>query len=96
MSSPVNKYGVPCHRYELALADGSRVRMDVACEEDWGDVGRCCPGDCDDWENAIGWGNDADGHRKITAVTDCETGESLDPRHWAEELVWPYATNYSR
>ena len=92
----MNKYGVPCHRYELALADGGRVTMDVASEEDWGDVGRCCPGDCDDWENAIGWGNDADGHRKITAVTDCETGESLDPRRWAEERVWPYVSNYSQ
>ena len=96
MTRACNKFGVPYHGYTLTLADGRRKEMDVAWEEYWGEVQPCLPQDCDDWEKTIGWGNDADGHVKIVAVTDQETGAALDPRQWAEELVWCWVECYSQ
>lgn len=86
---------VPSHGYELTLADGREIVIDIACEEDWGNVQPCLPDDCEDWENSVGWGNDEDGHEKIVDVYDCETETHLDPSAWAEERVWCYAKYYS-
>ena len=90
-----NKYGVPHHWYSLALADDTTIEMDVGCEEHWGDVQPCLPGDCEDWTTAVGWGNDVDGHVKIIAVSDCDSGEVLEPRKWARDCVWNYVSEYS-
>lgn len=54
----------------LHLANGKTVEIFTGDEEDWGNVQDCTPGDCKDWETALGWGNDADGHVKILKVTD--------------------------
>lgn len=92
----INKFGVPYHRYELELANGTSVEMDVGWEEHWGNVQSCLPEDCDDWETSIGWGNDADGHVPIVAVTDSETGRIRhDIRRWADSCVWRYVGNYA-
>ena len=95
MTICINKYGVPYHCYCLTLADGTEVTMDVGYEEDWGNVQQCLPGDCEDWEDSVGWGNDLDGHIKIVGVIDGATGRSLYVRQWAEQSVWPYVDNYS-
>ena len=91
----VNRFGVPYHCYTLSLQDGRKILIDVGCEEDWGDVQGCLPYECEDCENAVGWGNDSDGHIKIVGVVDEETGLNIDVGTWAERLVWPYAENYS-
>lgn len=91
-----NKFGVPYHRYELALVNGTSVVMDVGWEEHWGNVQPCMPEDCEGWKTSIGWGNDVDGHVPIVAVTDFETGRTRhDIRRWAESRVWRYVKNYS-
>ncbi len=59
----------------LHLADGSEVMVDLGDDEDWGDIQDCVPGDCEDWEGALGWGNDEDGHIKIESVTDGDGNE---------------------
>lgn len=92
----INKFGVPHHRYMLTLENGKTLSMSVGYEEDWGFVQQCGPDDTRYWKTAIGWGNDADGHIKIVAVVDEETGESLNVRQWAKEDVWSYANCYSR
>jgi len=89
-----NKFGVPFHSYTLTLSSRRKVTMDVGYEEDWGNVQPCVPGDCKDWRNSVGWGNDNDGHRKIVGVVDDETGKPLDVRQWAEDCVWKYVDNY--
>lgn len=91
----VNKFGVPAHRYTLSLANGKEVSMDVYYEEDWGHVQQCVPGDCEDFIDSVGWGNDSDGHIKIIGVTDDETGKRLNVRRWAKRSVWIYVDNYS-
>lgn len=53
-----NKFGVPYRRFVLRLADGRAVAMDSGCEEDWGNVQQCLPGDWPDWKTAVGWGNE--------------------------------------
>lgn len=53
----------------LHLADGQEVKIFTGDEGDWGNVQSCTPEDCTDWETALGWGNDADGHVKIRKVT---------------------------
>ena len=89
-----NKFGVPYRRCVLRLADGRVVTMDVGCEEDWGNVQPCLPDDCPDWETAVGWGNDADGHVQIVSVVDPETGRVWSPRRWAARCVWRWTTRY--
>lgn len=91
----VNGFGVPYHCYTLSLANGKTVSIDVGCEEDWGDIQRCLPWDCEDCEKAVGWGNDSDGHIKIIGVTDEETGKRLNVWRWAKRSVWIYVDNYS-
>ena len=90
-----NKFGVPYHRYILLLANGEYVSMDVGYEEDWGNVQECSPDDCDDWETAVGWGNDLDGHVKIIRVYDEEEGFYIRTLEWAKTRVWCYADNYA-
>lgn len=90
-----NKFGVPYHAYQLVLADGDVLEVDVGIQEEWGSIQPCSPDDCEDWMESVGFGNDMDGHRKIVEVIDDESGESLDPMKWAKELVWPYAEDYS-
>jgi hypothetical protein len=67
-----HKFRLAKEPYEctLYLADGTSVDVDLACEEDWGDIQGCLPDDCEDWQNSLGWGNDCDGHIKILKVTD--------------------------
>ncbi|MCR5414309.1 MAG: hypothetical protein K6F50_06240 [Kiritimatiellae bacterium] len=62
------------YRCILHLADGTDVVADLAVEDDWGSVQDCMPGDCDDWESALGWGNDADGDVKIESVSGVDGG----------------------
>ena len=65
-----HKFRLAKEPYEctLHLADGTSVDVDLACEEDWGDIQGCLPDDCDDWQDSLGWGNDCDGHIKIVKV----------------------------
>lgn len=92
-----NKYGVPCHMYEITLADGTGRLVDVGYEEDWGNIQEATPDEVRDWEKSrVGWGNDADGHVEIVKVVDRETGDEIDPMKWAKEFVWPYADKYSQ
>ena len=90
-----NKFGVPYHRYDLLLANGMHLSMDVGYEEDWGNVQQCLPDDCDDWETAVGWGNDFDGHVKILRVFDEDEGNYMQVMAWAKKRVWCYVDCYS-
>lgn len=98
-----NKYGVPHHDYELVFADGGTLMVDIADEDDWGNIQECGPDDLyceDDWEEAVGYGNDCDGHRKIAVVRDLENEgtewHGTKPvLTWFKEYVAPYAKNYS-
>lgn len=90
-----NEFGVPYHSYTVFLANGDSFAVEVGDEDDWGNVQECSPDDCDDWETAVGWGNDADGHIKIVKVIDDFTGEELDVREWATQRVWSYVDCYS-
>lgn len=89
-----NKFGVPYRRFELELADGRRVTMDVGCEEDWGNVQHCLPDESKNWKTAVGWGNDADGHVKILSVKEADTGRVWEPRVWASRCVWCWGQQY--
>lgn len=91
----INKFGVPHHRYSLTLEDGTIQPMDVGYEEDWGHVQECALDDPHRWVGVVGWGNDIDGHKRIVAVKDDETGEFLNVRHWAKNDVWVYVNCYS-
>lgn len=86
-----NKYDVPYHCYELTLEDGTVKYVDIGCEEDWGDIQEAYDDDCNRY---IGWGNDCDGHKKITKVIDMENSEVLDIDKWAN-YVWSFVKNYS-
>ncbi len=91
-----NKFGVPHHEYTLVLENGNELTIDVGCEEDWGNVQECISDDCDDWETAVGWGNDDEGHVKIVSVVDNENGKQFSNiRKWAENRVWKYQDNYT-
>lgn len=92
---PINKFGVPHHMYVLTLADGTTKSIDVGYEEDWGLVQDCNPEDTRDWANCVGFGNDVDGHTKIVAVVDEETGKPLEVCQWAKNDVWIYVNCYS-
>lgn len=97
-----NKYGVPYHSYMIFLANGEEKMIDVGIEEDWGDIQGCLPGDVlkSKCSNAVGWGNDGDGHVEIVKVVDLEDntiwaiGTKHTPRQWAMERVWCYSDNY--
>lgn len=93
--SEVNKYGVPYHSYNITLINGTEINIDVGYEEDWGNIQQCTPDDCPQWENAVGYGNDLDGHTEIIKVIDNETDIEIDPWKWANECVWKYVDNYS-
>ena len=62
----------------LYLKDGTSKMVDLGDEEDWGNIQQCGPDDCDDWKNAIGWGNDEDGHIKIVKVTRIVDDEEVE------------------
>ena len=90
-----NRRGVPYHAYTITLENGEVLTMNVGYEDDWGNVQECAPDDTEHWEEAVGWGNDVDGHIKIVAVVDEETGKSLNVRQWAKNNVWNYVNCYS-
>jgi len=98
-SEKVNKFGVPYHSYALGMDDDSVVIMDVGYQEDFGDVQHCNPEDCDDWTEAVGLGNDEDGHLKIVKVEDLDGDRvwegNAQVKEWAETCVWCYTKNYS-
>lgn len=92
-----NKYGVPYHKYEIMLADGTSRIVDIGCEDDWGNIQEAYPDEVRDWEKShVGWGNDADGHIEIVRVIDCETRDDVDPMNWARHFVWNWACKYSQ
>ena len=95
----VNKYGVPYERVSLLLEDGTQVLADLGDKDDWCDIQECMPGDCEDWENSIGWGNDVKGHRKIIDVysvdKECSWTGTDAIRSWFETKVAVWAKNYS-
>ena len=95
MDTNLNKFCVPYHAYTLTLENGEVLTMNVGYEDEWGNVQQCFLGDIEHWEEAVGWGNDVDGHIKIVAVVDAETGESLNVRQWAKNNVWVYVNCYS-
>lgn len=93
---------IPQHGYSLTLANGDEIIMDVSNEDDWGNVQQMVWGDYfnehevdpEDGLDRVGWGNDSDGHIEIVDVFDCETEDHLDPKWWAENCVWCYASAY--
>lgn len=95
MDTNLNKFCVPYHAYKLTLENGEVLTMNVGYEEEWGNVQQCFLGDIEHWEEAVGWGNDVDGHIKIVAVVDEETGKSLNVRQWAKNNVWVYENCFS-
>lgn len=97
-----NKYDVPYHCYRIVFYDGTDMSVDVGDEDDWGNLQHCNPYDecCkDDWENAIGYGNDCDGHKKIIRVIDMEDGSEWIGNNaissWYADCVANYVDNYS-
>lgn len=58
------------YRCVLHFANHKTKEIDLGDECDWGNIQPCIPGDCKDWENAIGYGDDCHGHKKIVKVTD--------------------------
>ena len=93
-----NKFGAESHRYQLFFKDGGNAIVDVANEEQWGDIQMCTPEDCENWVTSIGYGNDFDGHRVIVKVIDLETGAELEGCNvgwWYDNEVSVYADNYS-
>ena len=92
-----NKYGVPVKIYDLHLKSGKIKSIDISNEEEWGDIQQCIPNDCDDWKYSIGYGNDIDGHDKITLVTssvgECWEGNA-EVMLWFDTMIAPYASNY--
>lgn len=95
----VNKFGVPHESYGMWLENGNEIRVDIGNEDDWGNIQECVPGDCKDWENSIGWGNDADGHIKIVNAYSYDTANSWNGtdavRSWFDTRVAVWAKNYS-
>lgn len=89
--SEVNKYGVPHKVYELLLEDGTSLCVDIGCEEDWGDIQQAFDAEGNEF---VGWGNDVDGHTRITAVAEIGAGDALDVAEWAG-FVWGFAGNYA-
>ena len=58
------------YRCVLHFADNETKEIDLGDESDWGNIQPCITDDCEDWEASIGYGDDADGHKKIVKVTD--------------------------
>lgn len=64
----------------LSLTNGKRKDIHLADTDDWGNIQSCTPDDREEWKkrvrsgfcwkDAIGWGNDADGHVPIEEVHD--------------------------
>lgn len=72
---------IPSHGYELTLADGREVLMDISDESQRKAV---VPVD-----DAAGWMTG----KVITVIEDvydCETEDHLDPVEWAKDCVWPF------
>lgn len=94
-----NKFGVPHEKYSLWLDNGNEILVDIGSEDDWGNIQECAPGDCEDWENSIGWGNDDEGHLKVVNVYSRETKNSWNGtdavRSWFDTKVKVWAKNYS-
>ncbi len=90
----LNKFGVPHQRYLLRLCNGETQIANIGCEEEWGNIQPCTPGDCEDWISSVGWGNAEDGHVKIIMVVDLDTHDYLNVKQWAE-YVWGFVENYS-
>ena len=90
-----NKFGVPYHEYQITLLGGDKKNINIGYEDDWGNIQQCTPGDCPEWQNSVGYGNDEDGHIEIVKVVDLENGLEIDPMLWAKNFVWKYVENYS-
>ena len=81
------------HWYFIRLADGREKWVDISDECDWGNVQGCTPDDCEDWKDAVGWGNDEDGRTRIVEVRD-EDGNEMDVGEWAR-MVWNCAEAFN-
>lgn len=99
MNMGTNKFGVPYEKYSLWFDNGTGIGVDIGNEDDWGNIQECAPGDCKDWENSIGFGNDADGHLKIVSVDSKQSNDSWigtdAVRSWFDTKVKVWAKNYS-
>jgi hypothetical protein len=88
----------PNHYYQIYLADGRKLNVDVGNEDDWGNIQPCATGDCEDWIDSIGWGNDNDGHTKIVRVVDSEDNSmwfgNKAVGKWYDERVSTYLDKY--
>lgn len=73
---------IPSHGYELTLADGREVLMDICDESQRGAVVSVA-------DDAVGW-RTGKVITLIEDVYDCETEDHLDPVEWAKECVWPF------
>ena len=88
---------IPSHGYELTLADGREIIMDIGDESQRKavvpttvipitavPVPAVPVPDC-----VVGWMTGPD-ITSIKDVYDCETEDHLDPVEWAKECVWPF------
>lgn len=73
---------IPSHGYELTLADGREVLMDIGVESQRKAVVPIADG-------VVGW-RTGKVITSIKDVYDCETEDHLDPVEWAKECVWPF------
>ena len=90
-----NKYGVPYHKYEITLANGDVKYVDVAVEEEWGNIDRIYrDAGFGNMVECVGYGNENDGHIEIIGVVDCESDRHYSPLEWADKCVWIYIDNY--
>ena len=93
-----NDRGVPFHVYRITTDDGHDFEVDVAVEEEWGDVQRVNALIGNDHIDAVGYGNDETGIRRIEFVADLDgrskwTGDE-EVRKWYYERVAVYGENY--
>ena len=90
-------FNIPSHGYELTLADGHEILMDIGNEPQREavvpvtvipitavPVPAVPVPDC-----VVGWMTGPD-ITSIKDVYDCETEDHLNPVEWAKECVWPF------
>ena len=80
-------FNIPSHWYELTLADGREILMDIGNESQRKAVVPVTVVPVPDC--VVGWmtGNDI---ASIKDVYDCETEDHLVPVEWAKECVWSF------
>lgn len=101
MEKDTNAYGVPSRVYAIQFEDGEWREVDVAEEDDWGNIQRFTrPFGKERRVNAIGFGGDAEGFKAVVRAEDVESGEEWDTPEkvyeWWRDKISVYADHYGR